>query len=361
MNLTKLIFLVSEDCNFNCQYCYQTKEKKEMNWETAEKSLNFFFNQKPETANLYFLGGEPLLNFSLIKDIVGYLKEKNKQSKKKVHYNITTNGSLITDEVLEFLDQYYFALELSFDGLAQDISRKKGSFYQILDVLQSLKKQPHINLHINSVFFPATVDYLSRSVEFILDLGIPHLHLSLAMDNPWNQSALNKLERELSKAREITLQYYRNTNTLPLDFFLLPKKEGIWECSAGQIQITVTTQGEVWGCPLFYEYFKDKKKTTNHSRFFFGNIHDFIKNHKKKFPQVLANYEQLSMNNCFTAEKRCFLCSEVERCEVCPIVSSDCLTYEKEIPLYICQIKKIILREKEKFTHEQTIIKGVKI
>lgn len=350
MNLTRLILMVHEDCNFFCQYCYQTKEKKQMDWKIAKKSLDFFFNQKPDTYGLYFLGGEPLLNYPLIKDTVNYIKEKISKSKKKVYYNISTNGSLITDEVLEFFNKYQFTVELSFDGLAQNKSRKKGSFDQILSVINLLKNQSNITLHINSVFFPASVDLLSRSVDFILDLGVPHFHLSLATDNLWNPSSIKKLEQELSKAREIILNYNRKTGNLPINFFSLPDEKGIWNCTAAQNQMTVSAEGEVWGCPLFYEYFKDKRETEMFSQFYIGNIQDFINNYKKKYPEILENYKQLSMDNCFTEDKRCFLCSDVEKCEVCPVISKNCLATENEIPSYICQIKKMIFQEQEKFT-----------
>lgn len=352
MDIFKLILLVTENCNFFCKYCYQTKEKKEMNWGTAKKSLDFFFNQKSDSYSLYFLGGEPLLNFSLIKDIVHYLDEKYKQSKKKIHYNISTNGSLITDNVLQFFNRYHFIVELSFDGLAQDKSRKKGSFNQILKILKLLKEQPNITLHINSVFFPATVDLLSRSVEFILELQVPHFYLSLAMDNPWNQSSIKKLEKELSTAREMTLRHYQKTKNLPIDFYSLPEEKGIWHCSAGQDQITVSAEGEVWGCPLFYEYFKDKRETALHSSFFFGYIQNFIKNHKKKYPAILKNYLKLRMDNCFTKTKHCFLCPEIEKCEICPIVSSRHFTYKDPIPDYYCQIKRMTFEEMKHFSQE---------
>ncbi|MCK4556220.1 MAG: hypothetical protein KAU47_01790, partial [Candidatus Aminicenantes bacterium] len=106
---------------------------------------------------LNFYGGEPLLSFELIKQTISFLNNANKESGKKSDYSITTNGSLLSYETIQYLDEHKFSVELSFDGLAQDKSRQKGSAKRIVPIIQELLECPNIDLETNSVFSPDTV------------------------------------------------------------------------------------------------------------------------------------------------------------------------------------------------------------
>ncbi|GAG37798.1 unnamed protein product, partial [marine sediment metagenome] len=88
---------------------------------------------------------------------------------------------------------------MSFDGLAQDVLRKKGSFKKTVSIIEELLNYPNIDIEINSVFTPTTVDYLSESIKFIMDLGVPSIHFSFSIIKPWNQASLLKLENEMMK------------------------------------------------------------------------------------------------------------------------------------------------------------------
>jgi sulfatase maturation enzyme AslB (radical SAM superfamily) len=103
-----------------------------------------------------FYGGEPLLSFELIKKAVALLKKKNTDSGKRGSFSITTNGTLLTKEIIQFLNENKFSVELSFDGLAQDVNRKKGSVKKIVPIIKELLNCSDINLEINSVFSPDT-------------------------------------------------------------------------------------------------------------------------------------------------------------------------------------------------------------
>jgi uncharacterized protein len=142
---------------------------------------NYYFN---------FYGGEPLLSFSLIRRTVSLLSEKNRELKKRVNYSITTNGSLITKEIIQFFNEHKFLVLLSFDSLAQDVLRKKDTFKKTVSIVEEILNCPDIDLEINSVFTPTTVDYISGSIKFIMDLGAPNIHFSLSMIKPWNQVSL---------------------------------------------------------------------------------------------------------------------------------------------------------------------------
>jgi uncharacterized protein len=183
---------------------------------------------------LNFYGGEPLLSFRLIRQLVSFLKDKANKHSQTVHYSITTNGSLLTKEIIQFLDEQKFSVELSFDGLAQDVSRQKGSEKKLIPIIKELLNQPNIDLEINSVFSPNTVSYLSNSIKYTMDLNVPDIRCSLSTTETWSQAALQKLEKEMSRLREIVAEHSRRKGNIPVINFRDAQRKGIFHCAAGK-------------------------------------------------------------------------------------------------------------------------------
>ena len=241
---------------------------------------------------------------------------------------------------------------MSFDGVVQDVQRKKGSLKKIVPNIKKLMNRSGISLEINSVFSPDTVSHLSESIRFIMDLGVSDIRYSLSILNPWDKDAIKRLENEISKLREILLFHYEEIGDFPLINFRYTQGKGIFYCAAGKDRLAIASDGGIWGCFLFADYFKGKVNSPEYSKFYFGHLDDFIENHKETYPQISSNYTMLSMNNFYTSNMRCFLCSEVESCAVCPInayLSGNTLC---EIPDYVCELQKIKIREKEKVNNE---------
>jgi radical SAM protein with 4Fe4S-binding SPASM domain len=355
--MSRLVLMISEDCNFSCSYCYHKREKKEMSRGTAEKAFDFFLPRMGENPEIYFLGGEPLLNVDLIRYAVEYIEKKSAQLKKK-GYNISTNGSLITPEILKFFNQHRFTVELSFDGLAQERARQKGSFHRLVDVIQQGLKFPNIQLVVNSVFSPPTVNFLSESIRFMLDLGVPHLSLGLALDRRWNRPSVDKFETEYKKLMNTLLDHYQKAGKQPLHFFPNLDSKGIWCCSAGQSQLTVSAEGEVWGCALFYEYFRHRRTPEIHRNYCFGTIEKMSSENQEISANIVEHYSQLCQDNFFTDESRCFLCPHIEFCGVCPISSALYWNRPDRVPDYICRINRIAIHEKLKFQRRLDKIDG---
>ena len=168
MRLAKIVFFITDDCNFNCKYCYHKKNNSYIKKETIEDTMNFFLPKLPENYTIHFSGGEPLLAFDLIKHTASLLKKKNTEFKKKVTYTLTSNGSLISEEIIRFFNDNNFSVGISFDGYAQNKTREKGSFDQMVSVIKKILKYPDIRLDTSSVFTPETINELSESMKFII-------------------------------------------------------------------------------------------------------------------------------------------------------------------------------------------------
>jgi sulfatase maturation enzyme AslB (radical SAM superfamily) len=194
---------------------------------------------------LNFYGGKPLLSFELIKQVVSFLETQNTHHDKKVRYSLATNGSLLSDEIIQFLDEHEFSVELSFDGLAQDAGRKKGSAKKLVPITRKLLNQPNIDLEINSVFSPATVNLLSESIRFVLEFGVSDISCSISTTEPWSQASLEKLESELAELRKTLVPHVQRYGHIPVINFRDTVGKGIFYCAAGQDRLAIDPNGGV--------------------------------------------------------------------------------------------------------------------
>lgn len=162
--LHQLTLQVTQQCNLRCEYCAfsgiyrgsRTHSKLRMDWKTAKKAIDFFLARTIEmpTIVIGFYGGEPLLEMELIKKCVEY--SKNQIEGKELKFNMTTNGTLLTDEVVDYLVEQNFDLSISLDGSEEehDANRKfangKGSFTTIISNIRRIKERyPEYNKKIN--------------------------------------------------------------------------------------------------------------------------------------------------------------------------------------------------------------------
>jgi len=255
MKFASFTFNVTEKCNFNCSYCYQKKGTREIELPVLEKAIQFFSPFFANTCYINFYGGEPLLAFDKIEFAVNLILKENREKKKQIIFSITSNGSLIDEEILRFLDEYKFYLMISFDGVTQEISRDKPSSQHMVSILERLLSRPGIDIETNSVFTPQTIAYLSSSIRFIHELGIGNMNFSLSCNSRWDNSSLFLLKKELSELRKYLLSVYKRTGEVPLVNFRKGPGEGIFGCSGGKDRMVLAADGKLWGCFLFADYF----------------------------------------------------------------------------------------------------------
>jgi uncharacterized protein len=370
MELTNFTFIVTDDCNFNCSYCLQKKEKKYLQPTTIKTAVDFFYPfLKGDKIYIIFYGGEPLLAYDKIEYAVQLLREKNKTGNKNIEFSLTTNGSLVTDEMLDFFNCHRFGLMLSFDGLAQDKGRKKGTLEQMVQVIKRIRAHPGIDFEINSVFTPITINSLTESVRFMIELDRSEMTVNFSTLEAWNPPDLEALRNELKRLSDFLLSYYQEKETIPVKNFQAPgtlveadtakeMKRGIFRCNAGQDRLALTPAGKLWGCYVFHDYFKTRENHPGYADYYFGTLDEFISNHHTRYPGVLANYAELHQD-LFQVKKAdgekkdfCFLCPEVDGCVVCPVNAAYSSESLGAIAGLTCELKKI-QREAQRTFHEQ--------
>lgn len=301
--------------------------------------------------HLNFYGGEPLLRFDLIQQILSFLDKKKREFNKTVLYSITTNGSLITGHILRTLSDHRFSIIFSFDGLAQDIQRKPGNLKEAVPAIQKIQKIPHIHLEVNSVFTPDTVGLISESMDLIMNLGIADINLSLSYIQPWDRHALAQLDKEMTKLRKNLVSRYRKSGQIPVISFR-EEEEGFFRCSGGQDRLAVTSDEHIWGCDLFADHLRGKERSSEYGEYFFGDLDTFTREHQKIFPRISSHYASLATDNYEASPRKCLFCENLEKCTVCPVAAGFSGLPFGKIPPYICEIQKIRIKELKKFRDE---------
>jgi len=271
---------------------------------------------------------------------------------KKPRYSITTNGSLLTEEMIRFFGRNEFSVELSFDGSAQNGQRRPGSAKKIIPLIKRLLEDTKIHLEINSVFTPKSVDFLADSLESVINLGVRNVRFSLSILEPWNGASLKQLKKELLKIERMMIDHYKSDQWIPVVNFREYERNSIAVCQAGRDRLAVDPRGGVWGCALFPDYFYRQKKTDDSRSFYFGNISRFVANHQRLDARIQANYAGLSVDNFHTSKMPCFLCPCLGSCRVCPLDAAFSGGPIGKIPLYACQIQKIKQAVLKKFKKE---------
>jgi sulfatase maturation enzyme AslB (radical SAM superfamily) len=274
------------------------------------------------------------------------------ESRGKTRFSLTTNGSLLNEKILEFLADHEFSVVLSFDGLAQDLKRKKGSFAFLLPVIERVLKRPMISLETNSVFTSETIGYLSASVEFLVRLGVPKLDVNFGHVPPWTSAALLRLEEEIARVGEFFLSRYFDMRDIPWADFYQGRGKAVHYCPAGFDRMALSAQGTLWGCVVFPHYRRGKSGTPGCPGFCFGDIDSFIKSPREIYAQKMALYSELRMDRFSTPERACLMCDELEYCWLCPLSAGLISGEIGKISTATCQRAKILRKGRIRLLEE---------
>jgi uncharacterized protein len=175
MRLETYIIHVTKKCNCNCVYCYEQDKTSEYNWYDTKKLIDNILDNNKEKFYIEFLGGEPLLNFYLIRHCVEYIEKKTDQV---VNYFITTNGTILSQEILAFVKSWKkIIVSISIDGteFMNSLRVFKNGYNTHMAVVLNIKKLlPEINdrLFCHMTVHPYNVGFLYHGIRYLYNLGI---------------------------------------------------------------------------------------------------------------------------------------------------------------------------------------------
>lgn len=190
--------VVTHKCNLNCVYCYEKhKSDKEMSFETAKNILLIEFSAREkgvhDTLRIEFFGGEPFMNFELIKKIVAWVKSEERSM--KYYFFATTNGTLLTEEVKNWIRANRdFIIGMSFDGTPemQNVNRNQSARRVALDFFKEVNPDQFLKMTVS----PYTLPYFYEGVRYLHENGF-YFTANCAYGCEWEDSDLVELERQL--------------------------------------------------------------------------------------------------------------------------------------------------------------------
>ncbi len=292
-NVIKALCLhVAHTCNLNCSYCFASQGKYHgdralMDFETGKRAFDFLIERSGDRRNLEvdFFGGEPLMDWDVVKQLVAYARSVEKEHGKNFRFTLTTNGLLIDDEVIDFLNREMHNVVLSLDGRKEVHDRFRvdyagnGSYDRIVPkFLRLVEKRGGRGYYVRGTYTHHNVDFLN-DILHMADLGFTELSMEPVVCAPDDPCALTEedlpvLYDQYEKLAVEMLKRKKEGRGFTFYHYMIDLEDGpciykrITGCGSGTEYMAVTPWGELYPC---HQFVGDKKYSL-------GNIWDGITN-----------------------------------------------------------------------------------
>lgn len=301
---------VAHSCNLNCSYCFASQgkyhgERALMSFEVGKKALDFLIENSGSRHNLEvdFFGGEPLLNFGVVKDLVAYARSIEKEHGKNFRFTLTTNGVLIDDDVIDFANKECSNVVLSLDGRKEIHDRfrvdyaGKGSYDTVVPKFQKLvKAREGKNYYMRGTFTHANPDFLN-DIKQMLELGFNELSMEPVVCDASDPSALTEDDfpvvcKQYEELANLMLEHDKKGKPFTFYHYMIDLAGGpciykrISGCGSGTEYMAVTPWGDLYPCHQF----------VGDERFCLGNVWDGVKN--REIQNEFANNNVYAHKEC---------------------------------------------------------------
>ena len=283
---------VAHTCNLNCSYCFASQgkyhgERAMMSFEVGKRALDFLIENSGTRKNLEvdFFGGEPLMNFQVVKDLVAYARSIEQEKGKRFRFTLTTNGVLVDDEVIQWANKECSNVVLSLDGRKEIHDRFRvdyagnGSWEKIVPKFQKfVQARGGKDYYMRGTFTHNNPDFL-KDIQQMLDLGFTELSMEPVVCAAGDPSALTEEDlpivmEQYEKLAELMLERDREGRPFTFYHYMIDLTGGpciykrISGCGSGTEYMAVTPWGDLYPCHQF----------VGEERFKLGNIWDGVTN-----------------------------------------------------------------------------------
>ena len=283
---------IAHDCNLACQYCFAEEgeyhgRRALMSFEVGKKALDFLIANSGNRRNLEvdFFGGEPLMNWQVVKDLVAYGREQEKLHDKKFRFTLTTNGVLLNDEVMEFCNREMGNVVLSIDGRKEVHDKMRpfrkgaGSYDLIVPKFQQFAESRHQDkYYVRGTFTHYNLDF-SEDVLHLADLGFKQISVEPVVAEPKEPYAIReedlpKLFGEYDKLAVEMIRHHKSGEDFNFFHFMIDLEGGpcvakrLSGCGSGTEYLAVTPWGDFYPCHQF----------VGNEKFLLGNVDEGILN-----------------------------------------------------------------------------------
>lgn len=311
---------IAHDCNLACRYCFAEEgeyhgRRALMSFEVGKKALDFLIANSGSRKNLEvdFFGGEPLMNWQVVKDLVAYGREQEKIYNKNFRFTLTTNGVLLNDEIMEFVNKEMGNIVLSIDGRKEVHDKMRpfrkgaGSYDLIVPKFQkAAESRNQTDYYVRGTFTHHNLDF-AQDVKHLADLGFKQISVEPVVAPPSEEYAiqeadLDKLKEEYDNLAKEMIERHKDGRDFNFFHFMIDLEGGpcvakrLSGCGSGTEYLAVTPWGDFYPCHQF----------VGNEEFLMGNVDEGITNTDIRDEFKLCNvYAKEKCRNCFAK----FYCS----------------------------------------------------
>lgn len=311
---------IAHDCNLACKYCFAEEgeyhgRRALMSFEVGKKALDFLIANSGNRVNLEvdFFGGEPLMNWDVVKQMVEYGRSREKECNKKFRFTITTNGVLLNDEIMDFCNREMSNVVLSLDGRKEVNDRMRpfrngsGSYDLIVPKFQKFAESRGTkDYFVRGTFTRNNLDF-SKDVLHFADLGFKKLSIEPVVADPKEpysirEEDLPKIMEEYDRLAKEFIKREKEGRGFQFFHFMIDLNQGpcvakrLSGCGSGTEYLAVTPWGDFYPCHQF----------VGMEDFLLGNVDEGITNTKVRDEFKLCNvYAREKCRDCFAR----FYCS----------------------------------------------------
>ncbi|BCN29920.1 thioether cross-link-forming SCIFF peptide maturase [Anaeromicropila herbilytica] len=302
---------IAHDCNFACKYCFAEEgeykgDRSLMSYEVGKKALDFLIKSSGNRHNLEvdFFGGEPLMNFQVVKDLVKYGREQEQIHNKKFRFTLTTNGLLLNDDIIEFANKEMSNIVLSIDGRKEindqmrPLSNKKGTGsydYIVPKFVKVAESRNQTNYYVRGTFTHHNLDF-SEDVLHLADLGFKQISVEPVVSLPEEEYSITEEDipvicAEYDKLAKKMIERKKEGKDFNFFHFMIDLSGGpcvykrMSGCGSGTEYLAVTPWGDLYPCHQF----------VGSTEYLLGNVDDGIVNSNVQ--------EQFKCCNLYTKDK----------------------------------------------------------
>ena len=305
---------IAHDCNLACKYCFAEEgeyhgKRELMSFETGKKALDYLVQNSGNRVNLEvdFFGGEPLMNWNVVKQLVQYGRSIEEANNKKFRFTLTTNGVLLNDEVQDFLNKEMGNVVISLDGRKEvndnmrPFRNGKGSYDLIVPKFKKLaESRDQNNYYIRGTFTRENLDF-SEDVKHFADLGFKQISIEPVVgpeEDPYSirEQDLPQILEEYDKLADEYIKRHKEGNGFTFFHFMIDLSGGpcvykrLSGCGSGTEYLAVTPGGDLYPCHQF----------VGDEDYLLGNVDEGIVN--PDIVEKFANCNVYSKEKC----KNCF-------------------------------------------------------
>jgi uncharacterized protein len=311
---------IAHDCNLACQYCFAEEgeyhgRRALMSFEVGKKALDFLIANSGNRRNLEvdFFGGEPLMNWEVVKQLVEYGRSKEKEYNKNFRFTMTTNGVLLNDEIMEYCNREMSNVVLSLDG-RKEVNDKmrpfrggKGSFDLIVPKFQKFAEmRGDRDYYVRGTFTRHNLDFSKDVMEFA-DLGFRSMSIEPVVAKPKEEYAIREedlpqIMEEYDHLAEEYIKRKKEGRGFNFFHFNIDLNQGpcvakrLSGCGSGTEYLAVTPWGDLYPCHQF----------VGQEEFLLGNVDTGVTNERIRDEFKLCNvYAKDKCRDCFAR----FYCS----------------------------------------------------